>query len=473
MRAWRTLSTALVAPLALAGVASSPQPAAAPGRGTSSPRARSEGSPAPEVPVLSLRRLPEFVSRAVADVRLTSALDGIVGADAQACLLVRDSDGRVLYDHRAADTFLPASNLKLVTGAAVLDRLGTDTRLRTQLRGPAPGPDGVVAGDVWLVGGGDPLLATAPYAAHASFDKGPRLATSLERLADLVRAAGVTRIDGRVLGDEGHFDTQRYVPTWPPRYIVDHESGPISALSVNQDFVRSFPPAVTATPASFSAATLVALLQQRGVIVAGGVGEGTAPAAAPVLASLDSPPLLDVVGEMLSESDNFTAEVLLKELGARFGGAGTTTAGTAVVRATIASMGIPIGGLTMVDGSGLDRGDRVSCDLLVRILEQPGAGGRGGMDATLPVAGRDGTLRHRFLGTPVAGRLRAKTGSILAVTSLSGFALDHSGHSLTFALVINDVASDAAGVALQDRLAFALVGYPETPVLADLAPKAT
>ncbi|MGH9165449.1 MAG: D-alanyl-D-alanine carboxypeptidase, partial [Acidimicrobiales bacterium] len=169
------------------------------------------------------------------------------------------------------------------------------------------------------------------------------------------------------------------------------------------------------------------------------------------------------------ESDNLTAELLVKELGVRFGGIGTTTAGVEVLRTALADGGFPAAQLAAVDGSGLDRSDRASCGLLMAVLEA--AGPAGPVAVGLPVAARTGTLAKRYLGQSAAGRLRAKTGSLDGVVALSGFVDPLTSEPpLTFALLANDLTRDAAGRVLQDRLAAILARYPEAPDPATLAP---
>lgn len=179
--------------------------------------------------------------------------------------------------------------------------------------------------------------------------------------------------------------------------------------------------------------------------------------------------MADVVGQMLRESDNLTAELLVKELGWRAGGKGTTAAGLPVVRDALAGMGLPVEDLTTVDGSGLDRSDRASCSLLMAALARGGPSGP--MAAGFPVAARDGTLAKRFHGSPAAGRLRAKTGALAGVVGLSGFVEPIDGGSpLIFSLIANELPRDALGRALQEQVGGILADYPEAPPPPELAP---
>ena len=419
-------------------------------------------APAPPlVPVLSPRRAPEVLSTAVADTRLRADLDRVLAGNPRSCLVVSRPGARI-HEVRPDEQLIPASNLKILTGLAVLEKLGADARLTTEARTAARLEDGVLDGDLWLVGGGDPLLGTAEYAA--SFRNQPQLYTPLDQLADRIKAAGITGITGAVRGDESRYDEQRYIPTWRPTYIADAEVGPASALTVNDGYVAWTPKHVAApAPATHAAGMLVALLQARGVTVTGGVGEGTQPKGTRVVAGLDSAPVREIVGEMLRESDNLTAELLVKELGARFARQGSTAAGLRVLRETVAAEGLPADHVVAVDGSGLDRGDRASCTVLMAALEKTGP--ESAIGTGMPVAARDGTLAQRFTGHPAAGRLRAKTGSLNNVVALSGW-LD----TLTFAFVANDVPREAVGRTLQENVAAILARYPDAPPPEDLDP---
>lgn len=424
-------------------------------------------------PVLSARRVPAVLSRAVADGRLRAQLDEAMAAPVlgaardQSCLVVRQG-ARSLLTRRAEEQLIPASNLKILTGLAVVTRMDPGEHLRTEVRAGGPVAAGVVDGPLWLVGGGDPLLATADYAA--SFTNQPQVYTPLEQLADAVVAAGVKVVTGGVVGDETRYDTQRYVPTWKPGYITDFESGPASALVVNDGFVQFSPRRVAAPePDAHAAGVLIALLRARGVSVGGGPGEGRVPAGTTVVAGVASPPVRELVTQMLRESDNLTAELLVKELGHRFGGAGSTVAGLAVVRETLAAAGLPVAQLTSVDGSGLDRSDRATCGLLMAALDHTGPGSV--VAAGFAVAGRDGTLAKRFRDNPAAGRLRAKTGSLDGVVGLTGYVDGPAGEApLAFALLLNGLPRDAVGRAVQEQIGAILARYPEAPAPEALAP---
>lgn len=408
-------------------------------------------------PVLSLRRAPALLAAGRAERRLEEAL-GAVAADSPAtsCLVVAEGPRR-LFATNPELPLVPASTMKLVTATAALERLGPDTTLQTAVVADGAPDDGVVE-DLWLVGGGDPVLGTAEWAA--SFRHQPALFTPLEALADDVVAAGVRTVRGRLLGDESRYDTVRRGPDWPASSTTAGNVGSLSALLVNDGYDRGpagrspFP-----DPAAGAAAVLADLLRQRGVAV-GETGAGTAPEGADEVASVRSAPLGDVVASMVSESDNASAELLTKELGLQEAGEGSTAAGAGVLRDVLADAGLPLEGVALVDGSGLSRSDRLTCGLLTALLGEAGTGSA--LDRSLAVAGRTGSLIERFLGTPLVGRLRGKTGSLNGVETLAGVVETDSGRALSFAYLLNGPGTtDDAAARLQDRLGELLVHHPE------------
>jgi D-alanyl-D-alanine carboxypeptidase/D-alanyl-D-alanine-endopeptidase (penicillin-binding protein 4) len=452
-----------VAVLGVPGVAAAQAPPAAP-----------PPAIAPAAPVFSLRRVPDLLARTVADTHLGADLDRVMsdpalgGARDTSCLAVGDAGGgRSHYARQPAQLLIPASTLKLMTAAAALSKLGPDSHFTTEVRaGAAPANGGV--DDLYLVGGGDPLLATADFSVDAGYQGQPRPATSLEALADKVVATGIRRV-GRLLGDESRYDSQRLVPSWSPSYVAEFEITPLSALVVNKAFVSAHPAVAAASPPAHAASVLATLLRARGVTV-GTTGAATAPAGAPVVTSIASAPLSDVVAEILQQSDNMGAEMLLKELSYQPGTPGSTTAGLSAEAAQLQKVAaVTPAELSAVDGSGLDRTDKMSCAALERVLDRTGEAGD--LAKGLPEAGRNGTLWKRFNGTPAAGKVRAKTGSLNGVAGLAGYATDREGKDLSFALLANGLPNEAAGSALQDKVVSVLAAYPRGPSADELGPK--
>jgi len=426
-------------------------------------------------PLLSARRIPEWLAAPGSDQLLRTALDQVIGASPQATCLTVSAGGRTIYSHNPALSLPPASNDKLITAVAAIDQLGPNTQLHTELVAPSGLVGGEVHGDAYLVGGGDPVLSTGDYADH--FQDRRRIATSLESFADRLTKAGLKRITGRLLGDESRYDSLRAVPSWPARFTTQNESGPLSALTVNDNFA-SFPASqiegasVSGTPApdppSFAAQTLGDLLVARGVRVEGGYGTGRAPKGAKRIGVVDSPPMRSMVKELLTESDNQTAELLTKELGQEKGRTGSTAAGVSVIKGVLGRLGVPLAGVAVTDGSGLDDGNRATCPFLAGLLVH--AGRHSPVGDGLPVAGESGTLANRFVTSPAKGRLRAKTGTLNYVTALSGYIDTRPGATLTFSYIASGRAVSAALVRIQEDLGNALVRYPEGPPLAALGP---
>jgi len=433
-----------------------------------------EPRPAPlSTPVFSARRVPGLVAREIADVRLRALLHaalrdpayGTVGADS--CLLVAQGT-RQIESIRPDMELIPASNLKLLTARAVLERFGDDHRFVTEFRAASAPVDGVIAGDLWLVGGGDPVIMTPDYAA--SLRNQPALFHKVDDLAAALVQAGVREVRGSFLGDESRYDRIRYIPTWRPGYVADGEVGPASALLINDGFA-SFTPRKTAAsdPAAHAAGMTAAAAEAAGVVL-GVVGSGKAPESSVVVARLESPPLSLIVESLLRESDNTTAEVLLKELGLSMRGQGTTAAGLEAMREILTSEGIDDESYVATDGSGLDRGNRASCLAIDRALTAEGGGGAIGRG--LAIAAQTGTLARRFHDTPAAGRLHAKTGALEGVVGLSGWIRPVRGATLDFTFLANGVTGESRGRQLQERIGVALSLYPEGPSPEEIGPRA-
>lgn len=429
----------------------------------------------PITPVLSARRVPDHITEDIADRRLTTALTGLVGAaPADTCLVV-DAGGRPIVAHQSSTALIPASNEKVLVAAAALDEMGPRFRYTTTVQAQSvPNGQGVVDGDLWLVGGGDPVLATRRYARTSDIQDEAH--TSLEALADRVVAAGVTEVRGRVLGDESRYDRERYVDAWPSRFIDQNQTGPLSALSVNDGF-SSFPTAAdpgavesaSSNPPALAAETFTDLLLARGVRITGGAGVGTAPDPAPVVAEVRSAPLRDITAQFLTWSDNQTAELVIKEVGFARNGQGTTAAGSDAVEAVLTDAGFDLAGSDAVDGSGLAGSNRVTCGLLHQVLAD--AGPRSPLVRGLAVAGETGTLAATFNGTPAEGRLRAKTGSLNEARGLSGVVIAPEGDDITFALLVNQDFVDAQGDAVPIDVGLALAAYPQRPDLDQVGPR--
>jgi D-alanyl-D-alanine carboxypeptidase/D-alanyl-D-alanine-endopeptidase (penicillin-binding protein 4) len=429
-------------------------------------------------PVLSARREPELIAAPVADRRLVAHLNDLVSKTPGTSCLTVAVDGRVVFSTNATTPLIPASLQKLVTADAALWKLGAGATLTTSVRAGAPADNGVVDGNLWLVGGGDPLLMTDAYAQH--FRNQPVTRTSFEQLADQIVAAGVHDVRGSVVGDDSRYDRVRALPQWINESITPHDIGPLGALMVN-DGLTQFPPTfnagtpretAAADPAQEAANQLTQLLQARGVVVGGPPQSGATPQNTTELTKLDSQSIDRIVAEMLRESDNETAELLTKEIGLHDTNAGTTANGVAEIHKTLQGRDLPLDGITQVDGSGLARENKTTCSSVQALLDADGPGSTLAND--LPVAGQTGTLAERFLGSPIVGQLRAKTGTLNQVTALAGYVQTARGSHVSFTYIVNLpppklITQD--DVALGDQLGRILFQYPETPDIAAIGPK--
>jgi serine-type D-Ala-D-Ala carboxypeptidase/endopeptidase (penicillin-binding protein 4) len=436
-----------------------------------------EPAPVLATPLLSFRRAPGVLSR---DVNMESFRADVAEFAATlqdpSCVSVA-VDGVDAGSTRADTPLIPASNQKLLVGAVALEVLGPEHRFTTEVRAAAPA-GGVISGDVYLVGGGDPLLTSSTYPVQN--DPNPVTdPTSLDALADAVVAAGVQRIDGSVVGDGSRYDDEFFAPSWV-NDVRGIEAGPYDALLVNDARVTG-DPLRAADPSEAAAREFMQLLTARGVTIGGNATGGAAPAQTAVLASVESAPISAVVGEMLATSDNNTAELLVKEIGLASGGGGTREAGLAAMASTMQGWGLPMTGIVLADGSGLSNDNRVTCQVFVDVLARSGPSDP--LAAGLPVAGVSGTLTDVFTDSPVAGRLRAKTGTLgnapynadpPAVKTLSGYLPVDGGGAIEFSLLLNaagTLTDQSVYRPIWDAFAAMLATYPAGPTPAALGPR--
>lgn len=330
-----------------------------------------------------------------------------------------------LVTHEADLELAPASNQKILTGMGVLELLDPDSHLTTEVRATGPVTDaGVVQGDLVLVGGGDPLLKrTGPH--------------SLEDLAAELADAGLTRVDGDVVGDESRYDDVRKAPGWLS-WEMPLPGGSMSALMVNSNS-RIGDKSYLADPTLHNAGLFIQALEDAGVEVVGEAGEGVAPDDAELVHEYPSPTIAEMVHTMLRQSDNMTAEMLTKEVGLQVAGEGSSVAGLkAMVDALERSLCVDIPGVDD-DASGISRDDRRSAAtwqaMLLAAWDEPWFDT---FREGLPLAGDpDGTLATRFLGTSARGHVRAKTGTTGVAVALSGYARTEGGRDVVFSVVVN------------------------------------
>ena len=426
--------------------------------------------------LLSFRRTAGELSRRLNLTAFEAAVQPLLQQiDERSCTTV-SLDGRLVGERNPDTVVIPASSLKILVAAVGVEVLGEDFRYTTRVVGPSPSA-GVIDGDVYLVGGGDPLLSGDWYPT-SNLDRFPPFnTTSLDELARRTAAAGVTEIRGTVRGDGTRYDDEFYVDSWGGG-VAGLEAGPYDALVVNDarvlgDDQRS------SDPSEAGAREFVRLLADQGVTVTGGAGTGTAPDAASELAAIDSAPLPAIVEEMLANSDNNTAELLVKEIGLAAVGAGTRQAGLDTIAETIAGWGIDTTGLVLGDGSGLSLDNRLTCTLLVEVLQHAGFDGPVGQG--LAIAGQTGTLVDIFVDTPMAGRLRGKTGTLNnppfdadppAVKALAGYVPVDGGGAIEYVLILNGptISDQSEYRPIWAELVTALNSFPAVAGPAQLGP---
>jgi serine-type D-Ala-D-Ala carboxypeptidase/endopeptidase (penicillin-binding protein 4) len=432
---------------------------------------------------------------------LARAVEAVVDRPAFAPALwgieVRDlASGLALYERNADKNMAPASVNKLFTGAAALDAYGPDARFRTTLETSAPlDPQGRLAGDLYLVGRGDPGLG----------DFGPGGRDGLDVLADDLAAAGVRLVDGRIVGQDAVFAGERRGPAWEWGDLVWCYGAEVSGLSwkgscadivvspgpgagspitvirrppssyyqvvstattsasgekadlrlvrelgsslieISGTYPAGAPPDVLSValenPARYAATVFAERLASRGIRVTGGAATepGTGAVSTRVLVTLESEPVSRILEETNKQSDNFRAELLLRLLGLQVRGDGSLEGGVAALGQFLEGHGIEVRTAALDDASGLAVTDLVSPHQIVDLLAV--------MDhhryaqafkASLPVAGRDGTLDHRMRGTRAEGRVTAKTGTRKHVGALAGYVSTMSGRRLAFAILVNN-----------------------------------
>lgn len=393
---------------------------------------------------------PAAATRALSGPQLRAQLANALGdAGGASGAFVIDIDAHgdgVLFGNDATERRVPASNEKLFTTAALLSKLGPGARLETRVfaEGELTGPgESTLAGDLAIVGDGDPAFGTTRFARAAD-----QPVTRVSQLARNVARAGVEKITGRVLADDTIFDRRRR---------AGPDLSPLSGLSFNDGF--DLDGGYAHDPELVAAQALKRALRKRGVAIDGRVGRVALTDAElhhDPLASIASPTVARLIEETNVPSNNFFAEMLLKRLAAAGGERGTRIAGAADVERFANSVGTDV---QAVDGSGLSRRNSVSPQEIGKLLVAMARDRENGsaFRDSLPIAGREGTVADRMRGTAAEGNCATKTGTLDGVSALSGYC-NAGGHTIAFSILNNDVDVDAAHLS-QDRMAAAIARY--------------
>ncbi|MGA3202341.1 MAG: D-alanyl-D-alanine carboxypeptidase/D-alanyl-D-alanine-endopeptidase, partial [Bryobacteraceae bacterium] len=388
---------------------------------------------------------------------------------------------KTLFKYNDDFLFMPASNMKVLTTALAMLRLGPDYRFTTRLvREPS--------GDVVLIGSGDPSLSGRVYPYAKDSGSGPPL-RALEALADKAVAAGLTRIDGDVVGDDRLYPWAPYPPSWTQDDIMREYGAPVSALTLNDNTISltiepgaepgdasrlSLSPAIeyyaidnrivtvekggearirisrvqnsrqvllwgsipaghsafgedfpVDDPALFAAQALYDALARRGVAISGkavarhrSVHDDYDPVPSEELATRVSPPLVELLQVTDKTSQNLHAELMLREVGRAAHYMGTRESGAEEMAALFKEAGASAGDARVEDGSGLARNVMVTPRLMVRVLTYLYASKyRDAWISLFPIGGEDGTLKHRM-----TSEIHAKTGTLSRAIALSGYA---------------------------------------------------
>jgi D-alanyl-D-alanine carboxypeptidase/D-alanyl-D-alanine-endopeptidase (penicillin-binding protein 4) len=362
-------------------------------------------------------------------------------------LVVDAGTGKTLFSWKSGIPRVLASNTKLFTTATALARFGPDATLSTEVLSDSEmNADGVVSGDLWLRGGGDPAFGTLAYVrSHYGSS-----AASVEHLVDQLAESGVTAVRGGVHADESRFDTIRGVHD--SGYGTSPWVGPLSALTLNHGYDgRRF----QSNPATYAAGVLRKTLKADGISPGHAAAREQAPSDAKVIASVESPPMSVLVRLTNKDSDNFFAETLLKDIGRDASSVGTTSAGVRAVRTFASSVGASV---SLIDGSGLDHWDRAAPRDVVRLLMAERTRPEyWALYDSLPVAGVDGTIDDRMRSGPAKRRCRAKTGSLIGVSALSGYCTTVTGRQVAFSFLMNGISTSYAR-RVHDRMAQAIAG---------------
>ncbi len=336
--------------------------------------------------------------------------------------------GVVLYERNAQCRFVPASSLKLFTAAAALEQLGADDRFETMVKVDGVIDKGVVKGNCYLVGSGDPSLKGTDFIG-------------------LVEGMDVREIQGDLILDMSCFEDGPMGPGW----MWDEEPGywcvPLSALNVEHNFVGG---AVVTQPELLAATLFKELLDRKGILLRGELKLGRAPEGSVCLTRHFSEPMSELIKVVLQNTDNLYSNCIFKRMG------GSWEKGRKSVESFMRDViGLDVEKMRIVDGSGLSRYNLASPDQMMTFLKRMHSNRF--LKTALPVGGEVGTLKRRMLS--FRGRVAAKTGSMTGVSSLCGFVTTETGEELAVAIFVNGYMKEGREikVKLEDEICHILI----------------
>ncbi|MEO7501661.1 MAG: D-alanyl-D-alanine carboxypeptidase/D-alanyl-D-alanine-endopeptidase [Gemmatimonadaceae bacterium] len=379
-------------------------------------------------------------------------------------LVVNPVTSDTLYSLNAGKLFVPASNMKIITGASALALLGPDYRFKTDFVALGLVRDSVIDGHLAVIGRGDPTISNRVQQGNAM--------TWMARVADSLVAHGIKRVSGRLVRGPNFFPDTIYGYGWEWDDLSGESAAPIDELLFNEGMTTvtrriagrdTIVATATTSPARTYLEALASALTARGIVVNGGISytEAGLFTDGVELFSISSPPLREILRYMEKPSQNQIAEILLRTIGLERTRVGSADSGAAVVSRQLLAWGAERDGFIVYDGSGMSRHDLLTPETIVRTLVaiQRDTAFQVFYDA-LPIAGVDGTIRTRMVGTPAAGNLRAKTGSLEFVRSLSGYVTDGDGDRLVFSILNNDFTVPVDSVSrFQNNIGALLAGY--------------
>lgn len=333
---------------------------------------------------------------------------------------------------RGVARFTPASTLKVLTSVAALDVLGPGTTFSTRVQRKG--------NQVFLVGGGDPLLARTPKEAKGEYPPRADLTTLARRTAKALQEEQVRRV--RLVYDDSLFTGPAVNPAWPDSYLPENVVPPITALWADEGHAPSW--GFVEDPSATAAQLFADALRRNGIQVAGPPGHRKAPPDAVEVATVQSATVGQLVEHTIALSDNQAAEVLARHVGLAVLGDGSFAGGARAVRQTLTGLGVPMAGTRLYDGSGLSRQNLLTADALLSALRLAASEEHPELRKVitgLPVAGYTGSLRWRFDEAPLRakGMVRAKTGTLTGVHGLAGVVTDRSGAEMAFVAIADRV----------------------------------